>query len=81
MRAVVVTFAGLDHHDILGKHLSIFASEPHLHSSGLQRCAAPAIYAGAAVFGPVFLDTGASCISKSDWFWGLLGLAALLALF
>jgi hypothetical protein len=80
MRAVVVTFAGLDHHDILGKHLSIFASEPHLHSSGLQRCAAPAIYAGAAVFGPVFLDTGASCISKSDWFWGFLGLAAFLAL-
>lgn len=80
MRAVVVTFAGLNHHDVLGKHLSVFASEPHLHSPGLQRRAAPAIHAGAAVLGPVFLYTGASCVSESDWFWGFLGLAAFLAL-
>lgn len=80
MRAVVVTLAGLNHHDVLGEHLAIFAPEPHLHGPGLQRCAAPAVHAGAAVFGPVFLHTGASCISKSDWFWGFLGLAAFLAL-
>lgn len=57
MRAVVVALAGLDHHDVLGKHLPIFAAEPHLHSPGLQGCAASAVHAGAAVFGPVFLHT------------------------
>lgn len=79
--AVVVTFAGLNHHDILGKHFPIFAAEPHLHGPGLQRRAAPTVHAGAAVFGPVFLHTGASCIVKPDGFWGFLGLAAFLALF
>lgn len=80
VRAVVVTFAGLNHHDILGKHFPIFAAEPHLHGPGLQGRAAPTVHAGAAVFGPIFLHTGASCIVKPDGFWGFLGLAAFLAL-
>lgn len=78
--AVVVTFAGLNHHDILGKHFPIFAAELHLHGPGLQRRAAPTIHAGAAVFGPIFLHTGATSIVKPDGFWGFLGLAAFLAL-
>ena len=57
MRAVVVAFAGLDHHDVLGKHLPVFAAEAHLHSPGLLGRAASAIHTGAAVLGPVFLHT------------------------
>lgn len=57
MRAVVAAFAGLDHHDVLGKRLSIFTVESHLHSPGLQGRAASAIHAGAAVLGTVLLHT------------------------
>lgn len=57
MRAIVVAFAGLDHHNVLGKHLPILTAEAHLHSPGLLGCAAPAVHAGAAVLGPVFLHT------------------------
>lgn len=57
MWAVVVAFAGLDHHDVLGKHLPVFTAEAHLHSPGLLGRAASAIHAGAAVLGPVFLYT------------------------
>lgn len=80
VRAVVVAFAGLDHHDVLGEHLPVFTTEAHLHRPGLQGRAAPAIHAGTAVLGPVFLHTGTSGISKLDRFWGFLGLAAFLAL-
>lgn len=80
MRAVVVASAGLDHHDVLGKRLPIFAAEPHLHSPGLLRRAAAAVHAGTAVLGPVFLHTRTSSVSKLDRFRGFLGLAAFLAL-
>lgn len=80
MRAVVVALAGLDHHDVLGKRLPVFAAEAHLHGAGLLRRAAPAVHTGAAVLGPVLLHTRASSVSKLDWFRGFLGLAALLAL-
>lgn len=55
MRAVVVALAGLDHHDVLGEHLPVFTTEAHLHRPGLLGRAAPAIHAGTAVLGPVFL--------------------------
>lgn len=80
MRAVVVALAGLDHHDVLGKRLPIFATEAHLHSPGLLGRAAAAVHARAAILGPVFLHTRTSSISKLDWFGGFLGLAAFLAL-
>lgn len=80
MRAVVVASAGLYHHDVLGKHFTVFAAEPHLHSPGLLRRAAAAVHAGTAVLGPVFLHTRTSSVSKVNRFGGLLGLAAFLAL-
>lgn len=57
MWAVVVAFAGLDHHDVLGKHLPIFTAEPHLHGPGLLGRTASAIHTGTTVLGPVFLHT------------------------
>lgn len=57
MWAVVVAFAGLDHHDVLGKHLPIFTAEPHLHSPGLLGRTASAIHTGTTVLGPVLLHT------------------------
>lgn len=57
MRAVVVAFAGLDHHDVFGEHLPIFTTESHLHRPGLLGRAASAIHAGTTVLGPVFLHT------------------------
>lgn len=81
MWAVVVASARLDHHDVLGKCLPIFAAESHLHSPGLLGRAASAIHTRTTVLGSVFLHTGTASISKLDWFGGLLGLAAFLALF
>lgn len=81
MWAVVVAFAGLDHHDVLGKCLPIFAAEPHLHSPCQLGRAASAVHAGTAVLRPVFLHTRTSSVSKPNWFGGFLGLAAFLALF
>lgn len=80
MWAVVVAFAGLDHHDVLGKRLPIFAAEPHLDSSGLLRRAASAVHTGATVLGAVLLHTRTSSISIPDWFKGFPGLAAFFAL-
>lgn len=56
MWAVVAALAGLDHHDILGECLPVFAEESHLHRPGLLGHTASAVHTGATVLGPVFLD-------------------------
>lgn len=80
MWAVVIAFARLDHHDVLGKCLAIFTAESHLHRPGLLGCATTAIHARTTVLGPVLLHTGTSSISELDQFRGFLGLATFLAL-
>lgn len=80
VRAVVVALAGLDHHDVLGERLPVFAAEAHLDGAGLLRGAAPTVHARAAVLGPVLLHARTSSVSKLDRLGGFLGLAAFLAL-